>query len=226
MKMRNTAVLALVAAASAPALAANITANGGFELAGAAPTDSQFWTSSGGGAAGTSSTRDSSNPFAGDWAHRLAAVGGPGQGASANVSQNSNDAFPGISLLPGSSVSMSFKGNYTFGEGGVAFYVLRILNATGAIVADTGLQTISQGTNGYQTFSTAALTVPDFGAAPNDAYFSFVEFTTAAGAFDGSTATGLVDNVVVEGTLVPAPASLGLLATGLLCAARRRRSGN
>lgn len=222
VSLKTSALLAVVAAA--PAMAANIAGNAGFETAGDSSTISAFWGAGAGGAAGTISERSSTNPFSGDWAQRLVANGAPAQGASAGISQNSINDLGLVSLAPGSSVTLSFKGNYTFGPGGVGFYTLRILNSSGAIVANTGLQVVNQGTNGYQSFSTAALTVPEFGAAPNDSFAAFVEINVVAGAFDGSTSSAFIDDVVIDATLVPAPSALGLMGAGLLVAGRRRRA--
>ncbi len=222
VSLKTSALLAVVAAA--PAMAANIAGNAGFETAGDSSTISAFWGAGAGGAAGTISERSSTNPFSGDWAQRLVANGAPAQGASAGISQNSINDLGLVSLAPGSSVTLSFKGNYTFGPGGVGFYTLRILNSSGAIVANTGLQVVNQGTNGYQMFSTAALTVPEFGAAPNDSFAAFVEINVVAGAFDGSTSSAFIDDVVIDATLVPAPSALGLMGAGLLVAGRRRRA--
>jgi len=222
VSLKTSALLALVAAA--PAMAANIAGNAGFEVAGNSPTISAFWGAGAGGAAGTVSERSATNPFAGDWAQRLVANGGVGAGASAGISQNSIADLGLVSLAPGSSVGLSFRGNYTFGPGGVGFYTLRILNSSGQIVADTGLQVVNQGTNGYQSFSTADLVVPAFGAAPNDSFAAFVEINVAAGAFDGSTSAAFIDDVVIDATLVPAPSALGLLGAGVLVAGRRRRA--
>ncbi|MFA6044226.1 MAG: hypothetical protein WC718_04520 [Phycisphaerales bacterium] len=222
MKSQSLCLLGLVACAS-PAFAINIAGNAGFETAGPTMTDSAQWQATGGGPVGTFSQRDSSNPFAGNWDHNLVAVGNAVAGASAGIVQNSIADAGFASLAPGSTVSLSFEGRYNLGPGGVGFYALRILDSGGNIVADTGLQTISSSTNGYFLFSSQALTVPAFGASPADAYAAFIEFDVAAGAFDGSFAQAYIDNVNVEATLVPAPATLALLGGSLLLGTRRRR---
>lgn len=213
-----TATIIASAASAAP-----LAGNPGFEIAGSGPSVSALWVPSGGGPAGTLTQRDSTNPFSGQWAQFMTAVGSNAAGASAGITQNTIADLSLASLQPGSSLSLSFRGNYTFGPGGVGFYVLRILNGSGSIVADTGLQVVTGSTSGYQLFSTALLTVPAFGAAPNDTYAAFIEINVAAGAFVGSTASAFIDDVNIDGTIIPAPASVTLLGVGLLAATRRRR---
>ncbi len=205
------------------ALADQLAGNSGFESAGATPDQSAQWNVTGGGAPGTLSQRDASTPLTGLFAHRLFAVGGAAIGGSAGINQNTISDVGLASLAPGSAVSLSFNGNYTFGPGGVGFYALRILNAEGAIVGDTGLQTISASTSGYASFSTASLTVPAFGAAPNDTFAAFIEISVAAGAFEGSTAAAFIDDVRINGTIVPAPSAAAVLGAGLVLVSRRRR---
>lgn len=223
--MKTFARIAVAAAAltASAASAAPLAGNPGFEVAGSGPSVSALWVTTGGGPAGTLSQRSSLNPFAGQWSQLITAVGSNAAGASAGISQNTIADLGLASLQPGSSLGLSFRGNYDLAPGGVGFYVLRILNGSGAIVADTGLQAVTATTSGYQLFSTALLTVPAFGAAPNDTYAAFIEINVAAGAFAGSTASAYIDEVNINGTLVPAPASLSLLAAGLVAAARRRR---
>lgn len=221
--MKTRIIVASVLMAAAPAFADNLTGNPGFEMPGLTAADSNQWTANSGGPAGTLSQRDSSNPRSGNWAHNIVAVGSDAAGAGAGITQNSIADAGLLSLAPGSSVSLSFYGNYNFGPGGVGFYALRILNGAGAIVADTGLQTIANSTNGYQLFTSPSLTVPAFGAAPDDTYAAFVEISVAAGAFSGSTASAFIDDVDVQGTVIPAPASLALMGGGLALVGRRRR---
>jgi len=196
-----------------------IQVNGGFELGTGA--DSDGWEENAGGGAGTVSERFFGNAASGDYSHYLGAFGNDTTGASAGMTQNSQ--FVGLGTLDeGSSLQLSFDAATNFGPGGVGFYALRILNADGAIVADTGLQMMAA-TGGYQSYSTAELTVPAFGGAPSDFYAAFVEFSVAAGAFDGSTSEAYIDNVVITGTIVPAPGALAMLGLGGLVAGRRRR---
>jgi hypothetical protein len=49
------------------------------------------------------------------------------------------------------------------------------------------------------------VTVPAFGAPPNDSYAAFVEMTVAAGAFVGSSAEAFIDDVVINGVVVSGP---------------------
>jgi hypothetical protein len=196
--------------------AQNIGLNGGFELG--TGGDSDFWNEFGGGAAGTASFRSSANPIAGNWSHQLTAIGSGLTGAAAGINFNSIDTGGLPSLAEFSTLSLSFDAEVDFGPGGVGFFTLAILDATGAIVSSTGLQPLFTG-----SLSSAVLNVPAFGAAPSDAYAAFVEIVVNAGAFDGSTAGALIDNVVINGTLVPAPGTLALLGLSMLGTSRRRR---
>jgi hypothetical protein len=98
---------------------------------------------------------------------------------------------------------------------------LRVLNGVGAIVADTGLQPLPNTGGSYTTVLTNSVNVPAFGAPPDDVYAAFLEVVVNAGAFDGSTAEALVDNVSIEATLVggdviPTVSEWGLIIITLL----------
>jgi len=213
-----TCVAALVAFAVVPASAALIVGNGGFEVAGpGGPTDSDMWNE--GAGAGSLSERDSTNPEFGAWAHHIYA-GGPA--SSAAITQNSIANVGLASLAPGSTVSLSFDALFNPGPGGVMIYRIGILNAVGGYVADSGFATIVSGSGGvYQNFTRGPLTVPAFGAYPNDAYAAFVEIVVNSAAFAGSTSEAFIDNVQIEGPLVPEPASLLLLGLASLFIRRR-----
>lgn len=203
-------------AMSTTASAANVIANGGFELG--TGTDADGWQEVGLQPA----TRDSSNPLSGSWALKLEAIGSPTAGPNSVGLQNSieDGGLPGLEEL--TTVDVSFWWASDFGVGGVGSAAARILDGTGNIVDN---QTLSLPDNNgvYQQLSFPTLNVPAFGAAPADEYAVFVEFSAAAGAFDGSSAGGFVDDVVAEGTFVPEPTSLALLGLGGLVAMTRRR---
>lgn len=206
------------------ASAADVSTNSGFELAGAGgPADSAFWTEFAGGAVGTMSARDPGSPLSGSWAHHLMAIGDVGIGAVAGINQNSIADGGLASLAPASSLGASFGWKGGYGPGGVGFASLKILNGVGAIVASTGLVALPDTGGVYVPISTPALAVPAFGPAPDDVYAAFLEISVNAGAFTGSTAHGYVDNVYIDGTLVPEPGSLGLLALAALVGGLRRR---
>ncbi|MEO0586877.1 MAG: PEP-CTERM sorting domain-containing protein [Planctomycetota bacterium] len=220
----SLAVAACVFLSAGTAQAAPLTGNGGFEVAGAlGATDSDEWGEFAGGAPGTLSERDSSNPASGQWAHHVVALGSPTAGAAAGITQNSIDVTGGISLDAGTVVSGTFEADLMLGPGGVAFAEFSILNGIGAIVATTGPVALTDTGPGYETYNLSALNVPAFGASPNDTFAAFLNLNVAAGAFDGSVAEAYFDNVSVNGTLVPEPASLALLALGGLAVAGRRR---
>jgi hypothetical protein len=208
-------------------VAANIAGNPGFEVAGVGgSTDSAFWEAYSPGGPGALSERDDSNPFVGSYDQKLVAVGGDGFGSDAGITQNSIANVGLLSLEPGTTLDASFKFSGSYGDGGVGNAWLKILNGVGAIVADTG--PVALPSNGvYGLVSTPVLNVPAFGAAPNDVYAAFLQIQVSAGAFVGSTATGYVDSVSINGTtIVPEPAMftlVGLAGLGLVGFWGRRR---
>ncbi len=220
---RHTMVgIVAVALCATPVWSADVAGNGGFEVAGVGgATDSAMWyefTSY----AGNLSERSTMNPASGSYAHHLYAVGTEGLGTVAGIQQNSGNDVGLLSLEPGTTVSATFDAMTPFGPGGVMNYTLRILNGTGAIVGIYN-NTIPSPSAVYNTYTTPDLVVPAFGPAPNDYYVAFFEVNAAAGGFGGSSAEVYVDNVHINGTIVPEPSSmllLGLAAAGLI---RRRR---
>lgn len=194
----------------------DIATNGGFEMGDAG--DSAAWTEFGAGAAGTLSERTMDMPISDLWSHVIHAAGDATGGGSAGINQNSIVDGGLASLQEMTSLSLSFQAETDFGPGGVGFYAIRVLNGDGAIVADSGLQPIVDGMN-----NSADIMVPAFGGAPNDTYAAFVEFVANAGAFDGSFAEVKLDDVVVNGTLIPAPGAAALIGLGTLAMMRRRR---
>ncbi len=200
---------------SVPAMVmgADLATNGSFENAGSGgATDSAAWTETVSGAPGSLSERVLTGANSGSAAHRLVALGSNGIGANASIAQSTvlDGGLP--SLVGGSTVSVSYRGNYNLGPGGVGFRVLRILNSAGQIVAQTPLGVITNGTGGaYQTFTLGPVTVPAIGAAPNDSYTAFVELNVAGGAFVGSSAEALIDDVIIDGSVI------GGIVTGACC---------
>jgi len=208
----KTAITVSALALAGTALGDEVASNGGFELG--IGGDADAWEEFGG------SFRDNAAPLAGDWSMQMDALGTDGLGAASGATYNSiaNGGF--ASLEENTTVTLSFDATTNFGPGGVGFFVLRILNGTGAIVADTGLQNmLPSGTNSYSI----SVDTPFFGAAPNDVFAAFVSIEAVAGGFNGSFASATVDNVSIQGTLVPAPGALALMGLGGLAAARRRR---
>jgi hypothetical protein len=179
-----------------------LASNGGFETAGfGGPTDSFTWNANFSGGPGSLSQRDGTMPNTGGFAHHLLTFGADAIGGNAAVSQNTTTDGGMQSLQENTPVTATYRGKYTFGPGGVGFYVLRVLNGSGAIVAATPLGVINAGTNGsYQTYSTGTVTVPAFGAPPNDVYSAFIELNVAAGAFVGASAEAYIDDVSISGT--------------------------
>jgi hypothetical protein len=240
MRSHRLILVAALALLVAPVWAAEVASNGGFEMAGGGgATDSDKWEEFGAGPAGTLSERDSTNPNTGSWAHRLVAVGDDTAGASAGINQNS--VVAGLpSLEGGTTVSASLQHNTDLGPGGVGFVTLRVLNADGAIVADSGLVAMPATGGSYDSLSTPSINVPAFGPAPNDVYAAFLEISVGAGGFAGSTAESFIDDASINGTLVdeppppvPTTSEWGLITIALLLLAalagvsvvRRQRLG-
>ncbi len=221
----TAAVSALTLVALLPsgiAYAADISGNPGFEVAGVGgATDSDLWTEFTGGPAGTASVRDGSMPAAGNWAHRITAVGDVTAGAVAGINQNSVADVGLVSLEELTTVTAGFQWKGDLGPGGVASASLRVLNGAGAIVADTGVFGLPSTGGVYTAQSLPVLNVPAFGAAPNDTYAAFLEIVVQAGAFDGSFADGFVDEVRLDGTLIPEPTSALLVMLGAALLRRR-----
>ena len=212
----------MLALLASPAWGTVIVGNGGFETAGVGgATNSDMWTEFT-SAANNLSERSTANPEFGLYSHHLYAEGLDMLGTVAGVQQNSGNDVGLPSLQPGSTLTATFDAMTPFGPGGVMNYTLRILNGAGGIVdifnGGTGAPSAT-----YNTYSTPALTVPAFGAAPNDYYVAFFEVNAAAGGFVGSISEVYIDNVVIEGTLVPEPATISLLALGAFCLRRRSR---
>ena len=196
-----------------------LVSNGGFEVAGfGGATDSFMWSVAVSGGPGSLSQRDGTMPRTGGFAHHLLTFGQDGIGGNAAVIQNTTTDGGMPSLQENTPVSATFRGKYTLGPGGVGFYVLRILNGGGAIVAATPLGVINSGTSGaYQTFSTPSVMVPAFGAPPNDVYAAFIELNVAAGAFVGASAEAFIDDVSISGTLAGGGAPIGVCCRGSSC---------
>ncbi len=190
-----------------------VLANGGFEAAGVGGAgDSANWVEGGGGAAGNESIRIIGDAHSGDAHHRLAAFGNAIMGGAAVLLQNSVADGGMPPLTPGTAYTLSFYSKTDFGPGGVGFFAMRYLDGNGGIVYDSNLQALPQSTD-YQLVEFTG------DPAPASAVALFVEFTTNAGAFDGSYAIAQIDDVSV----VPEPGMIGLLGAGALLALRRRR---
>ena len=218
------AIAAVCCFVGSSAVADDITGNGGFEVAGmGGAADSDQWNEFFGGAAGTVSERVTSGQASGTAAHRILAIGADGMGAVAGINQNSINDGGFLRLEENTSVTATFDWLGNLGVGADAFGVLRILNGSGAIVADSGLQALGD-TNGSYDPRMLSVNVPAFGGGVNNTYAAFLEINVAAGAFNGAISEGFVDNVVINGTPVPEPSSLmviGAIGAGLLV--RRKR---
>lgn len=141
---------------------------------------------------------------------------------TANLIKNANIGI-GI-VTPNSPITIEFDAIGNFGPGGVAFAELFSELSGGGTSASVilggaplnGAASFGNYANGtWQSFSFNAVTGPDVSGGVT------VQFNAATGAFSGSTSQLYVDNLRV--TVVPEPASLGLLALGGLTMLRRRR---
>jgi hypothetical protein len=207
--------------AFAGSASANVLLNPGFESGSGA--DAADWMEL--GASGSGSTvRSSGMPNSGSFAAYMSfnhIANAPSAGAyfieqnqGANVIDNT-DNFD---------LTFDAKMDSTNFDGMNAFYQLMWLDQDGShgggVKGETLTHLTSAGINtSYQTFSLLNIDVPD-GA---DSFL--VRFQISSGPVPG-IATGLwVDNVslAVVGGEIPEPASWGLLMTGLLTLARRRR---
>ncbi len=202
LKAYGLATAALLAGFATQVQADEIIVNGGFETAGASETESANWFAVVAGAPGTLSLRDSTSPRTGSFAQRIRAVGANAIGSTGGLVQNSMNEGGLGSLEQGTTVSATFYAKAVLGPGGVGFYTLRILNRDGAIVASSGLGAMNDTAGAYRQFSMGPLTVPAFGAPPNDAFASMVEIVVSAGAFPESNVEAFIDDVSVIGTLV------------------------
>ncbi len=221
MGMTGCGILALVVCA-APALAAiNFAGNGGFEIAGAnGPADSAQWNEFTSFATGISE-RTTTNAQTGSYAHHLYAIGQPGAGAVAGILQHSGNDAGQPSLAENTTLNASFDGLLPLGPSAVLNFAVRILNNAGGIV-DQYQTTIPVANAAYTTFTSTDLTVPAFGPAPNDAFYAFIDINLAVGADDVLFGEAFIDNVQINGTLVPEPASALLLVLGAAAVIRRR----
>ena len=220
---KNLSILFIVALLVTPALAADIAGNGGFEVAGGGgATDSDLWSEFAANNPGSLTERDSSNPNTGSWAHRLVAAGADGIGDASGIEQNSIVDAGLPSLQENTNVIVSYNAQALYDVGGVGFAFVRILNGVGAIVADSGLQNIPAGP--YQAVTLPTVTVPAFGAPPNDVYAAFVSFQCNSGGIPGTLNECFIDDVAIDATLVgdvdppdvPMTSGWGLAAMGLL----------
>ncbi len=203
LKAYGVAAAAVLVGFATQVQADEVIVNGGFETAGAGgDAESANWFAVVAGAPGTVSLRDSTSPRTGSFAQFIKAVGANGIGSTGGLVQNSLNEGGLSSLQESTTLNATFSAKTTLGPGGVGFYTLRILNRDGAIVASSGLGQMNDTGGAYRTFSMGPLTVPAFGAPPNDAFASMVEIVVSAGAFPASTAEAYIDDVSVTGTLI------------------------
>jgi hypothetical protein len=200
---------------------ANILLNPSFEIGSGA--DAADWAEIVGGPAGTT-VRASGIPSSGSFAAHMSFdhITNPAAGGAYFIEQNQGANV--IDNTDNFDLTFDAKADSADFTGTNMFYQILWLDQDGShgggVKGEILTSLIGLGlSTSYQTFSHLDINVPD-GA---DSFL--LRFQVAAGAVDG-IANGLwVDNVSlsVVGGVIPEPASWGLLMTGLLTLARRRR---
>ena len=199
----------------APASAANLLLNPGFELG--TDTDADNWTQvTTGNLANTNPRveRTDESPWSGDFAMRLSYsnIASPGGGSTAVVRQ---DTAPG-SIIPGESYDFSFyaRREGAFGGGTVANFQVVFLDSVGGTLPSPGSTSMSV-SGDYSFFGVTDL------VAPAEGHSARVFIRLTGGAVGNASAIMFVDDVNL--TAVPEPAALSLLGLGALGLLRRRR---
>ncbi|MEM1445499.1 MAG: PEP-CTERM sorting domain-containing protein [Planctomycetota bacterium] len=179
--------------------AQDLTTNGGFETG-----DTTGWESFPTANSTFNITSDSSE---GVWA---AEIFNNDQGSAAVVKQ----ANIGIGVVnPGDDITIKFDAKGSFAEGGVSFAeFFSEVDGGGTSSAEILGGAPLPLTDSYQTFMFTTTAGGDVSGGIT------LQFTATTGANQGSTAVVFIDNVSV----VPEPASLGLLGLGGLALLRRR----
>ncbi|MCB9852570.1 MAG: PEP-CTERM sorting domain-containing protein [Phycisphaerales bacterium] len=209
-------IIAIAYSAGSARVAADLIANGGFELGTGADADN--WSQFEGATPPALASVDRVNMMqaTGDWAMELSVTGSTlSVGTNAEIQQ----LTALNSITPGASYDMSFLAKAAnIGPGVVVFMEVQWLDSDGSdgggVKGSSGLvQFAGSLTNVYQLFGfTGIVAAPGSDAAQ-------VDIRMNGGAFDGSDGLIYIDDV----TLTPEPGSLALLAIGGMALLRRRR---
>jgi len=227
MYIRNLLMfLVLMASEAVGQNAENIVTNGGFELEGTEGAgDAADWIEFGSGAGVF--IRDPTMPATGEWAFRLETIGNCGCNP-ANVLHDGR--FVGLpSLLPGSTVSLSFDANYEQGDGSLGY--IFSLRRDGGDLIESVVNPIPDTGGTYVTLTGPTFQVPE-GLEPSPGntgvyFYAAIEFIMDSTSNRPDFDLAFIDNVVIEGTFVPEPdlscCMAVLLGMGILRRALRAR---
>jgi hypothetical protein len=196
---------------------AEAVVNGGFETAGADPTDAVGWTQleiAGAGDNGATANTDRTlvNPRTGTSAMLLEVSGSPLFGPVAEIQQLTT---PG-SVTAGELYDFELFATGVLGPGAVGSYAVQWFQDG---VGPIGFA--SQGN--YAVGPTYTQTLVEDLLAPSGADSVLIQVRMVTGAFTGAAGNATVDDVSFA--LVPEPASLTLLGLGTLGLIGRRRRG-
>jgi hypothetical protein len=200
---------------------ADLLSNGGFETQGAgdATTAAGWNLNFGGGIAPTNSIRDTNKPLAGSFDLHLTVTGSSAaNGPAANALSTFNVGDPAL-VTPGVVYTLKYNTVGTFGPGAVLNTFIDWYDGNGALLA-RNLKEVDA------TSSASYISHTDTDTAPANAVYFDAFFNFVTGAFDGASGDISIDNASFNppGGSSPEPASLSLLACGVVgLVARRRR---
>jgi len=224
MYIRNLLMfLVLMASEAVGQNVENIVTNGGFELEGTEGAgDAADWIEFGTVGTGVF-VRDPTMPATGEWAFRLETTGNCGCGP-ANVVHDGR--FVGLpSLLPASTVSLSFDVNYEQGDGTLGY--IFSLRRDGGDLIESVVNPILDTGGSYVTITGPTFQVPEglepFPGNTGVYFYTAIEFYMNSTSNRPNFELAFIDNVRIEGTFVPEPKFSFLMIPILSAVMLRRR---